>query len=174
LLFVTLRSEYKRSIVPIRTNSGSYIYYRICMNEHGWEEIYSRNLFIILEIPTFIEQLMNSTRRKPLHKLSNVIFLQGEWILNQYDWITWYYLFTSSYRSRDWTGRKLSTDIAKVLWISRLGVRKNMNIQFVLSFLDLIDPIIRPSRRIRFFQYSLLERVEPDITEIPPIAKSNL
>lgn len=102
---------------------------------------------------------MNSTRRKPLHKLSNVIFLQGEWILNQYE---------------DWTGRKLSTDIAKVLWISRLGVRKNMNIQFVLSFLDLIDPIIRPSRRIRFFQYSLLERVEPDITEIPPIAKSNL
>lgn len=143
------------------------------MNEHGWEEIYSRNLFIILEIPTFIEQLMNSTRRKPLHKLSNVIFLQGEWILNQYDWITWYYLFTSRAIGLE-TGPELSTDIAKVLWISRLGVRKNMNIQFVLSFLDLIDPIIRPSRRIRFFQYSLLERVEPDITEIPPIAKSNL
>jgi hypothetical protein len=48
-----------------------------------------------------------------------------------------------------------------------------MNIQLVLSFLDLIDPIIRPSRRIRFFQYSFLEPVEPDITEITPIARSN-
>ena len=56
------------------------------MNEHGWEEIYGRYLFIILEILTFIEQLINSTREL-LHKLSNVIFLQGEWIINKYDWI---------------------------------------------------------------------------------------
>jgi len=48
------------------------------MNEHGWEEIYGRYLFIILEILTFIEQLINSTREL-LYKLSNVIFLQGEW-----------------------------------------------------------------------------------------------
>ena len=49
------------------------------MYERTWmKEIYGEIIFIILEIPTFIEQLMNSTRRKPLHKLSNVIFLQGE------------------------------------------------------------------------------------------------
>ena len=74
LSFITLRSEYKRSIVPICTNSGSYLYYRICTNEHGWEAIYGGILFIILEIPTFIEQLMNSTR-EPLQKLENVIGL---------------------------------------------------------------------------------------------------